>query len=75
MNLSENRCFEDTKGKRCKDYIKKFKWHLNILIMMLLYYHNWKITASKPKFSSYRKRNPNDLKFYMECNQNLKPNI
>jgi hypothetical protein len=24
--------------------IKKFKWHLNISIMMLLYSQNWKIT-------------------------------
>jgi hypothetical protein len=35
------------KEKRCKGYIKKLKWHLNILIMMLLYYHNWKITAAQ----------------------------
>jgi hypothetical protein len=39
--------FKDTKEKRCIVYIKKIKWHLNISIMMLLYFHNWKITAAK----------------------------
>jgi hypothetical protein len=35
------------KKERCKCYINKFKWNLNISIMMLLYCHNWKITATK----------------------------
>jgi hypothetical protein len=45
--------FEDMKGKRCKGYIKKFKWHLNVSIMMLLYSYNWKITAAKQVWITY----------------------
>jgi hypothetical protein len=36
--------FEDVKEKRCKGYKKKIKWHVSISIMMLWYFHNWKIT-------------------------------
>jgi hypothetical protein len=38
--------FEDVKENICKCY-KKIKQHLNISIIMLLYYHNWKITEAK----------------------------
>jgi hypothetical protein len=46
--------------KQMQRLLKKFKWHLNISIMMLLYCHNWKMIEVKCS--------PNELKFYMGCN-------
>jgi hypothetical protein len=43
MNLYEKMdVFKDTKEKKMKRFKKRFKWNLNTLIIMLLYYYNWK---------------------------------
>jgi hypothetical protein len=43
----KNECFLRRERKKMQMLYKKFKWHINISVMMLLCCHNWKITAAK----------------------------